>query len=265
MINFYSQGGEDVILNELFEGQGDGFFVEVGCIDGRRFSNTLTFEERGWKGLLVEAHSGYMDLLRENRPNSIVCHCAAGEKDEDDVIFFANSRGSLSTLDKSRESQFKRRYKQFFTGFEEQRVSKARLDTLFKKHNVKEIDILSLDIEGYEVEAMRGLDLGIYRPRVLLIESDSPRHERSLDNLIIPFGYSKSVKIGGNIFYLIDASMKRKIENRKFEPVLIHTQHPMDKCGDTRLKIRIDTAKYRRREIRQRIKRRILSLVNFSR
>ena len=120
MVNFYSQNGEDVILNELFKEQKNGFFVEVGCIDGKLFSNTLTFEEGGWKGICIEAHSGYIELLRKNHPKSIICHCAAAETDEDNVIFYANSRGSLSTLDKSKESEFRKRYNKFFTGFEEQ-------------------------------------------------------------------------------------------------------------------------------------------------
>ena len=79
MVNYYSQHGEDFLLDRLLSDKKRGFFVEVGCIDGRRFSNTLIFEERGWRGLCVEAHTGYIELLRQNRPNSIVCHCAAGE------------------------------------------------------------------------------------------------------------------------------------------------------------------------------------------
>jgi len=43
----------------------------------------------------VEAHAGFIELLRKNRPGSIIAHCAAGEKDEDGVAFFANSRAAF--------------------------------------------------------------------------------------------------------------------------------------------------------------------------
>ena len=243
MTKYYSQNGEDFLLHKIFRGEKNGFFVEVGCIDGKRFSNTLSFEEIGWKGLCIEAHSGYIELLKKNRPNSIVCHCAVGEKDEESVTFFANSRGSLSTLDPSQESSFREQYGKYFTGFEEQQVPKRRLDTIFENNNITGIDILSLDIEGYEIEALKGLDLDKYRPLVLVVEADSPEHEQQLDNLLYPKGYLKSVTVGANIFYLIDPAMKEKIEIKIFKTEVVHTEQPLDKHGDKHIAIKINTKK----------------------
>jgi hypothetical protein len=118
---YYSQHGEDALLDLVFGDQKEGFFVEVGCIDGRHFSNTLTFEEREWNGMCVEAHAGYIDMLKKNRPSSIICHCTAGETDED-AVFYANARGRLSTMDKTSEACWQRDYVPYFSGFEEQQV-----------------------------------------------------------------------------------------------------------------------------------------------
>ena len=241
MTKFYSQHGEDVLLDEIFKDLKDGFFVEVGCIDGRRFSNTLTFEERGWKGLCVEAHSGYIELLKKNRPNSVICHCAVADKDIEEVTFFANSRGSLSTLNKAKELEFKEKFGIFFTGFEEQRINQRRLDTLLEENNITEIDILSLDIEGSEVEALKGLNLKKNKPKVLVIESDNLIHESQLDNILITNGYTKSVKIGGNILYLIDPKMEKKIKGKQFSIELVHTKHPLDSDGDSLKIIQLNT------------------------
>lgn len=242
-MNYYSQHGEDFVLDQLFVDKKKGFFVEVGCIDGRRFSNTLSFEERGWKGLCVEAHSGYIDLLKRNRPNSIICHCAAGERDEDEVIFYANSRGSLSTLDRSKEDHFREKYREYFTGFQEQRVRKTRLDTLFHEHGIGEIDILSMDIEGYEFEALKGINFQQFRPKVLVVESDSLAHERRIDSVLIPNGYTKSVKIVQNILYLRDEKMEKRIKNKTFRVRLIHTRHPLDQGEDVIKETEIDTCR----------------------
>jgi FkbM family methyltransferase len=231
MPKYYSQHGEDALLDQIFGNQEQGIFIEVGCIDGRRFSNTLTFEERGWKGICVEAHSGYIDMLKKNRPNSIVCHCAAGESDED-TVFYANARGSLSTLDKTRESLWQRDYAPYFAGFEEQQVKKVRLSTLLDAHQIEEIDILSLDIEGYEVEAIKGLDLSRHRPKVIVIESDSPEHEARLDEQILPGGYIKATRLGGNIYYVSAPSFAEKLKNAAFTAYITHTRHPMDGAGE---------------------------------
>jgi len=239
---YYSQQGEDALLDLIFGNQTEGFFVEVGCIDGRRFSNTLTFEERGWKGVCVEAHSGYIKSLKKNRPNSIICHCAAGEADED-AIFYANARGSLSTLDKTKEENFQLNYGSYFSGFEEQHVKKARLSTLLDTHHLGEIDILSLDIEGYEVEAMKGLDLTRHRPKVLVIESDSSQHDAQLDALILPYGYTKSVKLSVNQYYVSDKEMDKALKGKRFTAHITHTQHPLDTDGDKELSVTIDTTR----------------------
>lgn len=243
MIKYYSQHGEDFLLSEIFKDKKNGFFVEVGCIDGRRFSNSLTFEKRGWRGLCVEAHADYIKLLKKNRANSIICHCAAGEKDEDQVTFFANARGSLSTLDKSKESNFRKNYGKYFSGFEEQKVKKRRLDTLFREHNINEIDFISLDIEGYEVEALMGIDFQQYKPLVFVIESDSANHELQLDNILIPNGYTKSTRLASNIFYLIDQKLEKRTKNKRFHVSLTHTRHPLDRGEDVPVEILIDTRK----------------------
>lgn len=229
---YYSQHGEDYILSELFQNQPSGYFVEIGCIDGRRFSNTLTFEDRGWHGLCIEAHGDYIAMLKNNRPGSLVCHFAVAMTDQDDVPFYANNRGSLSTLDCSKEYEFKTRFGRFFSGFEVQTVNQRRLDTIFQHYAISEVDILSIDVEGGETEVLTGLDLERYRPRVMVIEADNPGDEQKLDGILLNAGYSKSLKIINNVFYLLDKSMENVLKNRKHLGMLVHTQHPLDNDGD---------------------------------
>lgn len=242
MGKFYSQNGEDFLLSKLFEGREKGFFVEVGCIDGRRFSNTLHFEEKGWTGICVEAHPDYIALLKQNRSHSIVVHCAAGEKDEDEVTFYANSRGSLSTLDKSQEDKFRNEYGKYFTGFEEKKVSKRRLDSVFREAGAKKIDFLSIDIEGHEYEALKGIDFNKYRPAVLVIEEDEPESQKLINDLLSPHGYEVIARLANNFIYSIDKGLASAVDNKLFKGVeLVHTQHPLDKTGDNVIKIDIDT------------------------
>ncbi|MDG4476031.1 FkbM family methyltransferase [Thiovibrio frasassiensis] len=230
-MTYYSQHGEDIILGEMLKDYQVGFFVEVGCIDGKRFSNTLTFEEKGWKGICVEAHAGYIDLLKINRPNSVICHHAAGEIDED-TVFYANARGSLSTLDKTKEKEWKKGYNEYFSGFEEQKVNKVRLSSLFDRLGITKIDLLSLDIEGYEIEALKGLDLSRHRPAIMVIETDGLCHEAKLDFILISSGYHKAMKFGGNIFYVTDIALSQHIAGKVLKGVITHTQHPLDGTGE---------------------------------
>ena len=247
ILKFYSQYGQDVLLNQIFKEKESRFFVEVGCLDGKRFSNTLTFEKKGWKGLCVEAHRDYIDLLIKNRPNSIICHCAAGDYNENNVIFYANKRGSFSTLDPNKEELFKMKGGKYFTGFEKQLIKKRRLDYLFKKFKINQIDILSIDIEGSEIQALRGIDFKIYKPRVIVLETNRDKnYEKRISKFLLPFGYKKSISIGADVFYLANKSDHKKIYNKKFIAVLNHTKHPFsdENESDIKLKSIIDTTLY---------------------
>jgi FkbM family methyltransferase len=237
MRKYYSQHGEDYIVDKIFRNIKGGFFVEIGCIDGRRFSNTLVLEKRGWKGICIEAHPDYIGLLKRNRPNSIVIHAAVGEADQDEVNFYANSRGSLSTLDKRKEIEFKDRYEQYFTGFEVKKVKKRRLDTILSEFDVKEIHVMSLDIEGYESQALKGLNLDKYRPNLFVIEADSNEDEKRVDQILIASGYYKGFKIACNLFYFSKERLYQKIKGKIFLATLSHTEHPLDHDGDQTKKV----------------------------
>lgn len=238
MKRYYSQNGEDFLLTQLFSTKKDGFFVEIGCIDGLRFSNTLVFEKMGWSGVCVEAHKDYYPLVRANRQNSIVYDYAVGEVDEDNIRFYANSRGSLSTLDKSKERHFADHYGKWFTGFKEQVVNKRTLTSIFEEADVKDIDILSIDIEGYEVEALMGLDLKRYRPSVIVIESDSESHEAKIGEMLFRHGYMRGFRLSENIFYVRDIDLLDVLKE-EYHIDLITTQNPFDLEGNIEYTLRL--------------------------
>jgi FkbM family methyltransferase len=241
MPNYYSQHGEDYLLDLMFAGKNDGFFVEVGCIDGKRFSNTLHFEEKGWRGLCIEAHPDFIPLLKKNRPNSIVCNYAVGESDADNVVFYATDRGSLSTLDKSQETRWKKHYAKYFHGFEEKRVSKRTLTTIFNEQRVGHIDFISLDIEGYEVPALRGLDLAIFAPDVFVIETEDKKQKKEQEKILHPHGYFLAASIARNLFYTRDRALASRIQNICTIVPLIYTKHSIDDGGDITVHKMVDT------------------------
>ena len=203
---FYSQHGEDFLLNEIFNRKRDGFFVEIGCIDGIEYSNSYFFEKSGWKGLCIEAHNGFIKDLTKNRPNSRIIHCAVGEENLDKVTFYANKIGSLSTLLRTEAQPAAPNSTESVWGHEEQTVPMRTLNNIFATAGVDKIDFVSMDIEGYEEYAIRGWDLNKYRPRVLLIEFMDKNHQQSIQKMVEPFGYHLAGTIGCNAFYSINQS-----------------------------------------------------------
>ncbi|HLA58618.1 MAG TPA: FkbM family methyltransferase [Puia sp.] len=206
---FYSQHGEDFLLNEIFKGKRDGYFVEVGCLDGIEYSNSYHFEKKGWKGACIEAHNDFINSLFKNRPNSTIVHCAVGEDNKENVTFYANKVGSLSTLDKNEEERWKKNYSADFHGFEEQHVSMRTLTSIFDQLALKTIDFVSLDIEGYEVKALSGLDFAKYKPRVFVIEYKDELHKSQLDEILFKYKYHFLSHVGCNLFYSLEITDKK--------------------------------------------------------
>jgi FkbM family methyltransferase len=174
----------DAIRRELAS-LGGGFFLEAGANDGLLFSNTAYLERYlGWSGILVEAipHK-FVECVR-NRPGSIVEHCALvppGFKADfvemryEDLMSFAPGLADIDAVEQVD------RGKRFLLG-SERRLSDCRflapamtLAGILHKHGVEKIDFMVLDVEGAELEALRGLDFSSCRVDRILIEArDAP-------------------------------------------------------------------------------------------
>ena len=80
------------------------------------------------------------------------------------------------------------------------------LTGIFDELKPTHIDFISLDIEGYEVSALKGLDFSRYRPSVFVIEYKDETHKRQMEDILLPWGYFLISKVGCNLFYSLDRS-----------------------------------------------------------
>ncbi len=229
MPTYYSQDGEDAVLWALFGSDERGYFAEVGALDGLRLSNCYSFELAGWKGVCVEPHEAYFKLVQQNRPGSTCVHAAVSDHDDDAVEFYANSRGTLSTLERHLESTWKEKYAPYFTGFEVQRVPMRTLTTILDQAGAPTpIDVVSIDVEGHELAVLRGLDFGKYRPRVFVIEALDDDRARQLESFMTDKGYTKARQISSNLFFCRDAADVPVIAAANNDVPRTWTPHPLD-------------------------------------
>ena len=154
-----------------------GFFIEVGANDGYSESNTYYLERiLGWQGVLVEGIPELYERCRRQRRKAHVYNCALVEKDYAEPTVQMHFAHLMSVVEGSRQdseaeakhiSKGIRVYKldESYIVKVPARTLESILDEL--PHPLK-IDFFSLDVEGYELNVLKGLNLEKYRPKYIL-------------------------------------------------------------------------------------------------
>lgn len=219
-MSYYGQTGEDSVLRQFFHDKLRGFYVDIGAHDGKRFSNTLILDvELEWCGICVEAHPGYYELLKKNRPHAINLGLACGDEDKPSCDFFANYRGALSSLDPRTDELFQGFGKYYAKNCIPEvegmangliHVPMRTLDSVLAEFaGDTPIDVLSLDVDGSERWVLDGFRIDRWRPRVAVVEiaivPDLVRGYMS------EHGYHLAKEIGYNAMYCLDADDAKKL------------------------------------------------------
>lgn len=159
----------------------NGFYVELGANDGLNQSNTAYFEKsRGWRGVLIEpSPHRFLDCMR-NRSDRNAIYCAACVSFDYPDRFVEMRYANLMSVAEGLESDLKdpshhlevakahlRNQEVIFSFGAIARTLTAILD---ESKAPQDIDFLSLDVEGAEIEVLKGTDLDKYRINLLLIE-----------------------------------------------------------------------------------------------
>jgi len=150
-----------VKLNKLFNKKG-GFFIELGANDGLFQSNTAFLEkDMEWSGILIEPSLKGYEQCKKNRPNSLCFNyaCVSNDYKDDYVKGDFEDNNPMGSINGNRTRTLNL-----------VKVRAITLEKILDKYCHTNIDFLSLDTEGYELEILKGLNLDKYRPKFMLIE-----------------------------------------------------------------------------------------------
>ena len=168
---FFAQGNLDMRLRRHLTAT-HGIYVESGALDGSLFSNTRIFDDlRCWDGILIEP-SVMQEEHRVNRPSAKSVRAALVSADYRDAYINGSFSGSATGA----------------TGSGMERVRARTLADILREFHVREVDLWSLDVEGFELEALRGVDWATTRITYILVEV---WHERT-DTTLFDFLFNRS-------------------------------------------------------------------------
>jgi FkbM family methyltransferase len=172
-----------------------GFFVELGGYDGFFHSPTYYLEKfKGWQGILIEPHPVFYKRCVKNRAQSKVFNYACSS-DSINKSLVLNSIGHSSYIKGSIDNEdfFKEGLDQIYQKQSEYEVETASLtsilDSYLETNIFKDFNLLVIDVEGFELNVLKGLDFTIYKPQFILCESRSIDEKEIIEKYLINFGY----------------------------------------------------------------------------
>lgn len=183
----------------------NGFFIEIGGWDGITFSNSLYFEKnRGWMGILIEPAPTEYLKCKKNRPLAKVFCCACVPFCYREMFLpmtfcasmtFAHSTPSLINQIHDIDAHLMSGL-QFLNEAESVyrfgAVAKPLSEVIDEAQVNRKIDLLILDVEGFELNVLRGIDFQRHRPKFICVEV---RELAPIEEFLVANGYRVEAKL----------------------------------------------------------------------
>lgn len=176
--HFKSQSDEDKTLLEWFNGLCNGTYVEMGAVDGLRYSNSYVFhKELAWKGVLVEMTPKDYAKLKVNRPEDLTVHAAVCDKRQTVHYVTGPNVGRVgSVIDGIWEFMAPSFREKWWRGItlDSNQVTEIEcipMRDILDQSPHRYFDFYSLDVEGAEFQVLQSIDFEKVGFGVILVEA----------------------------------------------------------------------------------------------
>jgi FkbM family methyltransferase len=203
----YSQNNEQEIIINLFKGNRNGTFIDIGANDGVTLSNTFALANfYGWTGLLVEASPKAYERMLKNYElidRDFDFQNVAIGKEDGELEFWESGellrKGDVALVSSSVPSELKR-WETLNMPFEKLSVPMTSVATMLSRSRHTHFDLLSLDIEGMELDVLPQIDFDALGIKVAVIEWNS-KDEQKYNDIMFPFGFRMVSRNHENLIY----------------------------------------------------------------
>lgn len=204
----FSKSGEDIQLKKIINSNTPGVYVDIGCWHPIKSSNSYFFHLRKWKGLCIDPNPELNILFQKFRATDTFINAGIGNS-KDPLKYYMFEESSMNTFsdDFIEKNQLKSKIKNIME------IPLFSLKEILDK-NLKEndrLDFFDIDVEGLDLEVLKTNDWEKYRPKVIMVESDTSI-KKDINSELAKFLESKDYRfIGksiingdlGNLFFLV--------------------------------------------------------------
>jgi FkbM family methyltransferase len=157
-----SENGQDIFALFANNFKSGGSFLEFGAYDGVTFSNTYLLEKNfGWQGLIIDPIPSHFNIIKQSRSCQQLLAAVTPEKQK----FVKVVEEPASNLSKITERKILSKL---------HTVPAFTLTEILDKYFLsKDLDFLSIDTEGNDIEILKSINIINYRIKSICVEHNN--------------------------------------------------------------------------------------------
>ncbi len=138
----------------------------MGCQHPIKNNNTYLLYRKGWSGINVDLDQKNIELFISARPKDFNVNIAISDKVGDADLFFYHDKSPINTINENVKNFQKAQVQKI------KKIQTTTLNNVIKESPFKnsQIDFLSIDVEGHELNVLRSFDFLRYKPKVIVVE-----------------------------------------------------------------------------------------------
>lgn len=183
----YSLSNVDLVIERIFKKKKKGIFIDVGCNHPIKYNNTYLLYKKGWSGINIDLDKESIKQFNElrTRDDNIQTLVTSFDNEEKDIYFY-HDRSAINTISKelveSRNNNFN----------EIKKMKGKSLNSIIEDSKFKnsKINLMSIDIENYEFDALKNFNFNKYNIEIIVTEitdvniKNLETYNLSLENII---------------------------------------------------------------------------------
>ena len=206
----YSLSNVDLVIERIFKKKKNGIFIDVGCNHPIKYNNTYLLYKKGWNGINIDLDQESIKQFNELRTRDVnIQTLVTSFDDEEKDLYFYHNRSAINTISKelveTRNNNFK----------EIKKIKGKSLNSIIENTKFKEskIDLMSIDIENYEFEALKNFNFNKYNIDIVVTEitdiniKDLETYNLSLENITKSNLYKLLINNGYKLINWVNADL----------------------------------------------------------
>lgn len=163
----YSLSNVDLVIQRIFKSKKNGIYIDIGCNHPIKYNNTYLLYKKGWRGINIDLDKKSIDQFNKLRTRDINIQTLVTSLDnEEKELFYYHERSAINTISKELAESRNIQYKEI------KKIKGKSLNNIIEnsKYKNSKIDLLSIDIENYEYDALKNFNFDKYNLDMIVTE-----------------------------------------------------------------------------------------------